>query len=278
MTAFTADSTKRPTIRMMGQSLGQRSSLTMNHGNYYIDTTVSAAAQAASPGSGTVPVNNLNVFAAGQPYYFYVLYSKPTLHQTYSLYIGTNLASSDALAAVVTGIVTPWNGGSITFTPGTYRGMSPDWITSKTYDPGTGVLTLTLDLSQQTSVFAQSRIDSCQPSSYCSVQSDGSCGCKTGSSCQAQDSVCSWGTKEIDCPTDGCFGFQVTMPSTFQTAPATQPISPPTPVLFSASGDPYFAPGNVQFYNVPESVAGQACYYPTPPTSAARSKPVAELR
>src|SRR6202012_2063517 len=31
----------RPEIRMMGQGTGQRSNMTLNHGSYYIDTTVS---------------------------------------------------------------------------------------------------------------------------------------------------------------------------------------------------------------------------------------------
>jgi len=50
---------------------------------------------------------NPNVFAADQSYYAYVLYAKPTLHQTYGLYIGTGLSQAAALATVVTGIVTP---------------------------------------------------------------------------------------------------------------------------------------------------------------------------
>ena len=273
MTAWQANSTKRPNIRMMGQSVGQRSNLTMNHGSYYFDTTVPLSVQANSmttTGNGVTPVTNLNVFTAGQSYYFYVLYAKPTLHQTYSLYIGTGLSQTAALATVVTGIVTPWQGVDITFTAGTFGGNSPDWITSKSYDATTGILTVTLDLSGQTSVFSASAADSCQPKSYCSVHSDGSCGCNPNNpACNQQDSVCSWGTKEIDCPTTGCFGFQVTMPAGFTLGTAALP--PPTPVSFSASGDPYFAPGNIQFYNVPETVAGKQCYYATPPTTAANS-------
>jgi hypothetical protein len=160
------------------------------------------------------------------------------------------------------------DGTSITFTPGTFNG-SPDWIQSKPCNATTGVLTVTIDLSDETSVFSASQTDSCQPASYCSVNSTGSCGCRPGSSC-TEDSVCSWATREIDCPTTGCFGFSVTLPSTFQTATAAQPIPPPAPVLFTASRYSYFAPGNIQFYNVPESVSGKQCYYATPPTAAAK--------
>ena len=143
-----------PSIRMMGQSLGQRSTLTMNHGSYYVDTTVPLEVQTAPPPpiSGGTQVTNPNVFVAGQSYYFYVLYSKPSLHQIYSIYIGTGLSQTDALATVTTGIVNPWAGLPITFTAGTLNG-SPDWIQSKTYNATTGVLSVTMDLSAQTSVF-----------------------------------------------------------------------------------------------------------------------------
>ena len=75
--AYQADSTKRPSIRMMGQSTGQRSTLTINHGSYYIDTTVPLP-----------PQNSSNLFLPGQPYYVYLLYATPATHQTYSIYIG----------------------------------------------------------------------------------------------------------------------------------------------------------------------------------------------
>ena len=277
--AWQSNNKMYPSIRMMGQSLGQRSTLTMNHGSYYIDTTVPLDVQEAAPPQGGTQVTNPNVFVAGQSYYIYVLYAKPSLHQTYSLYIGTGLSQAGAFATVTTGIVTPWAGLPITFSPGTFNG-SPDWIQSKTYNATTGVLSVTMDLGEQTSVFSTAQADSCQPASYCSVHSDGTCGCKAGSSC-TEDSVCSWGTKEIDCPSAGCFGFSVTLPSTFQTATAAQPIPPPAPVLFDGtpgSGDPYFTPGNIQFYNVPESVAGKQCYYSTQPTDVAKQAPAHEHR
>ncbi len=47
-----------PSIRMMGQDTGQRSSLTMNHVAYYVDTTIPAGLQSA----------NANVFVASQTY------------------------------------------------------------------------------------------------------------------------------------------------------------------------------------------------------------------
>jgi len=273
MSAWKSDSSKRPSIRMMGQAAGQRSNMTMNHGSYYFDTTVPYSTQQSSVGNGVTTVTNLNVFSAGQSYYFYVLYAKPTLHQTYSFYIGAGLSQDAALATVVTGVVNPYQGVNITFQPGTYRGSSPDWITSKSYNSTSGVLSVTLDLGGQAGVFSQSEADSCQPASYCSVRSNGSCGCAAGSSC-TDDSVCSWGPKQIDCPTDGCFGFSLTLPGTFQTASDSSPIPPPPPVLFS-DGDTYFAQGNVQFQSAPQSISGAQCYYQTPPSAA--QPPIAKL-
>ncbi len=262
MAAWQSDHAKYPNIRMMGQNGGQRSNLTMNHGGYYIDTTVPLGVQTGPPPPGGTQVTNPNVFAAGQSYYVYVLYAKSSLHQTYTMYIGTLPKKEDGKATVQTGTVDPSAGTTPTFNPGTIDG-SPDWIT-KDYDPDTGILSVTIDLKGQTSVFDADRPKFCQPASYCSVHSDGSCGCKGGSSCK-EDSICSWGPKELDCPVAGCFGFSVTLPDSFMLEAAALP--PPTPVLFTSGEPGYFKPGNLKFYNVGEDVAG-SCHYDTPPDTA----------
>jgi len=265
MTAWTANPSVYPQIRMQGQSTGQRSTLTMNHGSYYVDTTLSAATQAAgNSGPYTKPVTTTNVFLPGHAYYLFVLYAKPSLHQIYSFYIGPNLSEEAALATVTTGIVNPFAGTTPTFSA--KESSSPDWITARRYDRATGVLSVTLDLSAQTSVFDASKPQFCQPATYCSVHADNSCGCKPGSGC-TEDSVCSWGTKELDCPVDGCFGFSVTLPATFKTAEGN-PIPPPAPVSFANSGDAYFNAGNVKFFNVPEAIAGAQCFYNSPPVGS----------
>jgi hypothetical protein len=264
MAAWDADHTKYPSIRMMGQKGGQRSNLTMNHGGYYIDTTVPASLQPPPP-----PQGNPNVFAAGQTYYVYLLYATTSLHQTYSMYIGKDLSVVDGEASVKTGVVKPFAGTTPTFMPGTING-SPDWITKK-YFPDTGILQVTIDLTGQTDVFDTDRPKFCQPTTYCTA-SGGSCGCKDGTSCMPADNVCSWGTKDIDCPVAGCFGFAVTLPATFELG--TAPLPPPDPVLFTAADPDYFGPGNVKFASASQSVAG-SCYYNVPPTGeAARRQPV----
>lgn len=258
-TAWQANPQNRPSIRMMGQDTGQRSTMTVNHGNYYIDTTLNADNQ---------PVPNKNVFLANQPYYLYLLFATPQTKQTYSMYIG-NVTQQEAYAAVVPGTV-DISTAKYVFTPNT----SGNWIT-KGYDPKTGLLTVTIDLSGQASVFDADRPKFCQPTTYCSIQGDGSCGHKNANG-SIDSSVCSWSNKEIDCPIAGCFGFSVTMPGSFVAT--KQSDLPPAPIHFvgDAGSDPYFAQGTVQFYNVDSSISGAQCHYDMPPvqTNARPSKPI----
>jgi hypothetical protein len=256
-TAWQADHTARPSIRMMGQSTGQRSTMTVNHGRYYIDTTLSANDQ---------PTPNKNVFLAGQPYYVYLLFATPQTKQTYSMYIG-KVTTDEANSSVVPGVVNVQD-AKYAFAPKS----SGNWI-SKSYDTTTGVLTVTIDLSGQTQVFTDDKPEFCRPKTYCSIQGDGSCGCAPESGC-TDNSVCAWSNKEIDCPIAGCFGFSVTMPQTFVAA--KQPNLPPPPVHFVGDtlSDPYYANGAVQFYNVAQSVSGAQCRYDMPPVQTnARSGP-----
>lgn len=247
-TAWQTNPENRPAIRMMGQATGQRSTMTVNHGSYYIDTTLSANDQ---------PVLNKNVFLAGQPYYIYLLYATPKTKQTYSMYIG-NVSTAEAEASVVPGMINV-DTAKYVFT----SDSSGNWI-QKSYNPTSGVLTVVIDLSGQAQTFATDRPKFCQPRTYCSIHDDGSCGCAAGSDCK-DDSVCAWSNKEIDCPVDGCFGFSVTMPASFVAA--KQPNLPPDPIHFvgDPGSDPYFAPGTVQFYNVDQSISGAQCHYDSPP-------------
>lgn len=68
-------------------------------------------------------------------------------------------------------------------------------------------------------------------------------------------------SKEIDCPTFGCFGFRVTLPSSFTTGTKEKPIPPPDPTTFTRSGDTYFDAGAVKFVPVNAGISGKACDY-----------------
>ena len=251
-TAWQATPTNRPSIRMMGQSTGQRSTMTVNHGNYYIDTTLSSNDQ---------PVPNKNVFLAKQPYYIYLLYATPQTKQTYSMYIG-KVTTEEATAAVVPGMV------DITTAKYVFKSnQAGNWIKS-TYDTNTGLLTVTIDLSGQTQIFTDDRPKFCQPRTYCSIQSDGACGHKNANGV-VDTSVCGWSNKEIDCPVAGCFGFSVTMPAEFEAV--KQKDLPPAPIHFvgDKGSDPYFAKGKVEFYNVDQDISGAQCHYDMPPVQPA---------
>jgi hypothetical protein len=251
-TAWLANPTNRPSIRMMGQGNGQRSTMTVNHGNYYLDTTLSQTVQQSAGATTT------NVFLPNRQYEIYFVFATPQTHQTYSLYIG-QVTQDEAMATVKPGTVNI-NSDNFPFT----ANPSGTWITNKTYNSTTGVLTVTVDLSGQASVFNTDRPKFCQPTTYCSIQGDGSCGHKNANGA-IDSSVCGWSNKEIDCPVNGCFGFAITMPPSFVAAKQTD--LPPTPIHFvgDTGSDPYFAPNTVKFFNVPQSISGTQCYYNAPP-------------
>ncbi len=242
--------TDRPSIRMMGQDIYQRSNLTLNHASYYIDTTLSAADQSA-------PIKN--VFASDGQYLLFFIYAKPSLRQKYSLYIG-KVDEAAGLASITAGRVNA-NGSPYIFTEG------GDWIKDKTYSKTTGLLEFTVDLSGQEKAFEEDRPHFCQPKSYCSYKEGedgkaGKCVCAPGSACK-EDSVCSWGVKDIECPTNGCYGLQLTLPSAFEAK--SQPDLPPKPIRFADLADSYFH--EVRFDNVDRAIAGD-CHYDNPPQAA----------
>jgi hypothetical protein len=238
---YEKDPKTQPSIQMAGQVTGQRSTLTVNHGSYYIDTT------------RNVSQNPTNNFIGGQSYYVYLLFATPATHQNYSIFIGKGMGEDAALASVTAGMVDVAS-GTTRFKAG------GNWIMNKSYDDKSGVLSLTIDLKDQSKVFNDDRPEFCQPRTYCSPRGDGSCGCAAGSNC-TDDSVCAWSNKEIDCPIGGCFGFSVKLPADFPVAGLNLPA--PKPTLFTS--DSYFAPGNVKFYNVDESISGSQCHYDSPP-------------
>lgn len=262
-TAYQANPKNRPSIRMMGQGNGQRSTMTVNHGSYYIDTTLSQTDQQSSGATTT------NVFLPNRNYEVYFIFATPKTHQTYSFYIG-KVSQDEAMASITPGTVNI-NSDNFPFT----AIPSGNWITNKQYDPTTGVMTVTVDLSGQAKVFDDDRPKFCQPTTYCSIQSDDSCGHKNADG-TIDKSVCSWSNKEIDCPINGCFGFSIHTPSTFVAQ--KQPNLPPAPIHFvgDPGSDPYFAPNAVTFYNVAQSISGPECHYDMPPVQAAarRAKPV----
>jgi len=184
------EETQNAAIRMAGQSTAQRSTLTVNHGRYYVDTTVSAADQSSV-------ASNLNVFDPGQTYYTFLLFAKPSTEQTYDLYVGPGFNLGTGVFAARADI----SGSPTQFIPDQWPAT---W--SKQYDPNSGVLTVTMnmDFDEFKTDYNASGQDLCKPQNFCSLQSGtNSCGCALPSSdglfneCQ---SICGkWAGKDVDC-------------------------------------------------------------------------------
>ena len=256
LTQMEEDQNPKPTpfIRMMGQGNGQRSSLSLNHGRYYIDTTPNCAAQGGCVNQGHLPPHSVSVFLAGHTYHTYFVYGRSDTQQTYDIYIGKN-ASSDWKVTPERAIL---NDNNFKFIPDD----GAPWLSTPTYNSDTGILSVTLDLTKSpiTSEFQQEFSGFCQPTTYCAVNGT-TCGCKPGTNCKDND-VCSWGPKDPDCTENGCFGFAFTMPTSWVLP--DNPLPPPQAQPFTA--DPYFNASNVLFQQVDVGKSGQQCYYNPPPS------------
>lgn len=239
-------------IRMAGQATAQRSSLTVSHGSYYIDTTVSEVEQRQVASS-------INVFEAGQTYYTFLLFAKPTTRQTYQLYVGPGFDVTNGVFMARANT----DQAPVQFT----RGAWPSSWPAPQYDSATGLLTVTVDMgfSQfQTEYDAVTR-NKCKPQSFCSWNTTtNSCGSaleETDPFFAESSSVCSrWPVKDVDCPAGGCYAFGVTLPPGFTTGP--KPNLPPPAVPFPSGPE-----WNTPFKTAPESAAGKQCFYPSSPSS-----------
>ena len=129
-----------------------------------------------------------------------------------------------------------------------------------------GIVRVTVDLTKSaikdefTSAEAFKSV--CQPVTYCAVNGTGAtqtCGCKADANCK-DDDVCTWGTKDPDCPENGCYAFSFTMPSNFLAS--NTPVPAPAPVPFT--NDTYFQSEKVQFMNA--AAPGPQCTYSAVPT------------
>lgn len=222
---LTASESAAPSIRMMGQDKSQRSALTVNHGVYYLDTTVGEATQRAS-GAG-----NLNVFRAGQTYQVFLVFAKPTTRQTYQLYVGPGFDLDHGVWPTRADI----GGFPIDFSaPGT-TAWPPGW--SRAYDAATGVLTVTMDMGfpEFAADYEVAREHHCRPASFCAWHAaDRKCRCALSpgqdlyESCHEKnaagdDAICAWAVKDVDCPGGGCWGFAVKLADGFATDPPVNP-------------------------------------------------------
>ena len=238
-------------IRLMAMALWQRSNLTANNGLFYVDTTVGMARQSSSGAS------NFNVFQPGQTYYLFLLYAQPSTQQTYQLYVGKDptFDPTASVSLVRANIVS----APLGFAPAAWPA---EW--TRDYDPGTGILTVTMTMTPFADQFGTARAASCGPASFCTWNGS-ACVCALDPSdplyadCIADNSaICTYAGNAVDCPQGGCPGFSVTLPASFATDPMPDPR--PDPVPFPQNAD-----WNVSWTLASQDLAG-TCYQP--PTSA----------
>jgi hypothetical protein len=247
---------KNPTIRMMGQGNGQRSTLTVNHGLYYIDDQVPLNAQ-WKPGDG-VTNTMFNIFFPNETYYVYFVYAKASLDQNYQMFVGYGLDKQTVIDSVK-----PYRAlfPSDAFE---FQSTSGASFLDVNYDDkpktmgGTGLVTIHVHLNAYADEFEGDKPQFCQPVTYCQANGNDQCKCAPGSSC-TDDSVCSWAIKDMDCPIAGCFAFGITLPQTFQTGTAPDPR--PVPTKFPSQN------WNTPFDLVDQTITGEQCHYTEqPPT------------
>ena len=258
-------------IRMAGMDLYQRSMMTLNHGAYYVDTTVSEPEQRKT-------AQSVNVFQGGETYYVFFLYAKSTTKQTYEFYVGPGLNITDDVLIQRANI----GGFPITFSPGPTDWASVNWI--KDYNTTTGILTVTVDLGSFAQEFANTKNDYCQPANFCTL-SGNTCGCSSSlppdqlAACQAGNICGKYAGKDIDCPLNGCLGFSFKLPGQFTPDNQGSVVQSkgghrPDPGCF-----PNEAPWNIELTRASAGVAGSCsttpidspkfCTSPTPrPTFA----------
>ena len=245
---------------MMGQSIGQRSTLTVNNGVYYLDTTVSPADQESSvcvPGIQC----SISVFQPNQTYYVFLLYAKDNTKQTYQMYVGKN-ATFDVTQNVF------MSRADIRPIPVVFT--NEGWPASgwtREYDPATGILTVSMELAGLGAVTDADLQRNCQPDTFCSWnEAAQKCEDVNPTNPAVSDSVCRWAVIDLDCPVAGCFGFGVTFPPEFTTRQANNYPDPrPAATCFSRT-DPNW---NVSFASLaaPQDIAGTCVNAPILPSN-----------
>jgi hypothetical protein len=242
---------QRPAIRMMGQGTGQRSTLTVNHGKYYIDDQVTLKTQFDSGAT------EWNIYLPGQTYYTYFIYAKPSMDQTYQMFVGYGLNKATVEASVQPFRVI-LNDQNYIFNKASGASFLTVSYDDKPLPTGTGLVTVRVNLSAYADEFTKDTPMFCQPRTYCAPKGD-QCACAPGTEC-TDDSVCSWAVKDLDCPLNGCFVFGITMLDNFKIGIA----KPPVPGKFTDDPD-YSMDWAVPFDLVDQSISGKQCHYTSPP-------------
>ena len=257
------DAGARPMMRMMGQSTFQRSNLTVNHGDYYIDTTVPREKQLRVGDPTCAPWCDINVFEKNNTYYVFLLYATPATRQTYRLYVGKNFKADTGLKMVRANI----ENMPLKFDEGLWPSGWRSSLSEK------GVLTVTMNFKDDAGFageFEAAKQKNCAPSTFCAWDRDAKrCGV---SPVLEQDNpllyrelkddqdnqdhpICTLTQKDVDCPEGGCYGFAVTLADDFETGEGPKPPPSPAPNCIDSS-DPFYRFWNVDFQRADPALAG----------------------
>ena len=265
---------------MAGTTTATRETMTVNGGEYYIDTTVPREMQVKEDLNFEGGTAFFNVFEPKETYTVFFLYLKGETHQTYQIYVGTDFKQA-MLKAVRVEI--PTAKFEIHDLPGPLPAwLEPDWSAV----PTTGVLTLKTNFKSVSDFLKPGPANGlCQPHEFCKAQGDKCVGNVSERDPrfwvvgghitygpQEANAICGqWAVKDLDCPPSGCLGFQFTLPSTFvadATSGAPSPHRPkpqsfPDPIQFTRTAT---APDNKD-PDDPKKKDPLACYYPKLPAS-----------
>ena len=231
-----------PFIRMSGFNIYQRHTLTLNGGTYYLDTSVPLNTQRNEKFTD-IPVSDVprgvNVFEGAfegkpQTYYVFFLYAKPSTKQTYQIYVGDKQAIIKPVRANLAS-------GPIMFKDGV---NSPKWLTwGEVKDK---VLTVTVDFTLYGNELNPKNIlnGQCGPETFCKWGTGADAGNCVSKANNPQllanknlkdevDAACrNWAVKDLDCPSNGCFGFSFTLDKDFKTGDGLGQLARPTPQSF----------------------------------------------
>ena len=217
--------------------------MTMNHGVYYLDTTVTAEKQQNEEFTITPKGSRLiNVFNTGQSYSVFLLYARKSTVQTYLIYVGENFMKSlDPVYGNVTAGRVNINSDPLVFTadpntPGIKFDRSRVATEGSHGQSTRGPKHPTPDELCQPRAF-------CKPVPYTDPKTK-----KTYNECRRAlptndpmisanrnladeiDAACSrWAAKDLDCPEKGCLGFTFTLPGPYLAGQYKRPDPKPFP-------------------------------------------------
>jgi cell migration-inducing and hyaluronan-binding protein len=264
-----------PFVRMAAGGTNARAVLTVNNGRYYIDTTRSLDGQTWTPDMDTrSAIRQFSVFEPNETYYVFFVFAKPSIKQTYQIYVGPDFKLDDGgFKGVRMGIDT------LPLVPKAVD--KPSWATAHMDADNKNMLDVVVDFSLAKDVNLNpknlSTDETCQPRTYCSKVGSGdtaTCTCdekKLGvlgllnpNYKNVCNNVCShWAVEDIDCPKGGCLGFQFTLRGGFKATDQYERPKPlPYPDAISDSTSPWVTTVLRRTATSPDGSANPGgCYY-----------------